>query len=102
MHANLIAFLKAHKLESFMSTFPNKSQIFGTTIPRINFETNPAPPLSMLFASIWGSFLAQVSALLLCQYTTTLSRGEGPDLFLQSGPEFQNLQKFFQELSSSQ
>ena len=51
----------------------------------------------MLFASIWDSFLAQASVLLLCHYTVTLSRGEGPDLFLQSGP-FQNFQKFFQEL----
>ena len=55
----------------------------------------------MLFASIWDSFLAQASVLLLCHYTVTLSRGEGPDLFLQSGP-FQNFQKFFQELTSSQ
>ena len=55
----------------------------------------------MFFASIWDSFLAQASVLLLCQYTTTLSREQGPDLFLQRGP-FQNFHKFFQELSWSQ
>ena len=52
----------------------------------------------MLFASIWDSFLAQASELLLFQYAATLSRGEGPDLFLQTGP-FQNFHKFFQELT---
>ena len=52
----------------------------------------------MLFASIWGSFLAQASVLLLFQYAATLIRGEGSDLFLQSGP-FQNFQNFLQELT---
>ena len=48
----------------------------------------------MFFANIWDSFLAQAAALLLSQYGTTLSKEQGPDLFLQSGP-FQNFQKFF-------
>ena len=52
--------------------------------------------LAMLFTSIWGSFLAQASVLLLCRYIAALRRGEGLDLFLQSEP-FQNFQKFFQE-----
>ena len=51
-------------------------------IPHINSDINPPPPLSMLFASIWDSFLAQASVLLLFQYAATLSRGEGPGLFL--------------------
>ena len=56
---------------------------------------------SMLFESIWDSFLAQASVLLLCQYNAILSWGEEPDSFLQSGT-FQKFQKFFQELSWSQ
>ena len=36
-----------------------------STIPHISSETHPLPPLSMLFASILGSFLAQVSVLLI-------------------------------------
>ena len=40
----------------------------------------------MLFASIRDSFLAQALVLLLFQYPATLSGGNGPDLFLQSGP----------------
>ena len=55
----------------------------------------------MLFASIRESFLAQASVLLLCQYAATLSRGKGPDLLLENEP-FQNFQKIFQELTSSQ
>ena len=47
--------------------------------------------LSMLFASVWESFLAQASLLLLFQYVATLSRRKGSDLFLQSGPS----QNFF-------
>ena len=55
----------------------------------------------MLFVSIWNSFLVQALVLLLFQYPATLSMGEGPDLFLQSGP-FQNFHKFFQVLTWSQ
>ena len=55
----------------------------------------------MLFGSIWGSFLGQAFLLLLLQYNTTLSRGRGPDFFLQSGP-FHNFHKFFHELTWSQ
>ena len=61
----------------------------------------PSTQLSMLLASIWDSFLAQASVLLLCQYPAALSRRKGPDLFLQSGP-FQNFCKFFQESTWSQ
>ena len=64
---------------------------FFQIIPHINSETNPLPQFSMLFASIWDSFLAQALVLLLFQNTATLSRGEGPDLFLQNEP-FQNFQ----------
>ena len=39
------------------------------------FEINPLPQLSMLFASIRGSLLAQASVLLLLQYAAILSRG---------------------------
>ena len=73
----------------------------GTTISHIISETNFPPPLSMLFASIWYSFLAQASVLLSYQYTVTLSRRKWPDLFLESGP-FQNFQKFFQDVNWSQ
>ena len=65
------------------------------------FEINPLPQLSMLFASIRGSLLAQASVLLLLQYAATLSRGERSDLFLQSG-SFQNFNKFSQALTWSQ
>ena len=65
------------------------------------FEINPLPQLSMLFASIRGSLLAQASVSLLLQYAATLSRGERSDLFLQSG-SFQNFNKFFQALTWSQ
>ena len=66
---------------------------FFWTIPHINSETNPPTPISMLFASIWDSFFAQASVLLLFQYCATLSRGEGPNLFLQKCtiPEFQEI-----------
>ena len=47
----------------------------------------------MLFASIWGSFLAQVSVLLLFQNAATLRIGEETDLFLKSEP-IQNFQNF--------
>ena len=40
-------------------------------------EPIPLLPLSMLFASIWDSFLVQASMLLRCQYTATLSREGG-------------------------
>ena len=43
--------------------------------------------------------MAQTSVLALCQYAATLSREEGPNLFLQSKP-LQNFHKFFQELNS--
>ena len=65
------------------------------------WDQSPFPPLSMLFGYIWDSFLAQASELLLFQYAATLSRGKGPDLFLQRGP-FKNFHKFFQELTWSQ
>ena len=39
--------------------------------------------------------------LLLCQYTATRGRWEGPGLLLYGGP-FHNLQKYFQNLSWSQ
>ena len=55
------------------------------------WDQSTSPPLSMLLASIWDSFLAQALVLLLCQYTVTLSRREGLNLFLQSG-SFQNFQ----------
>ena len=36
------------------------------------WDQSPLPPLSMLFASTWDSFLGQALVLLLCQYTATL------------------------------
>ena len=63
------------------------------TIPHINPETNPPPPIVNVvcyYLSLGTSFGA-----------ATLSRGKEPDLFLQSGP-LQNFQKFFQELTWSQ
>ena len=68
------------------------------TIPHVNSRPIPLPPLSMLFTSICDSLLTEASVLLLFQYAATLSRGEGSDLFLQSGP-FENFHKFFQELT---
>ena len=57
------------------------------TIPHINFETNPHPlHYQCCFASIWDSFLEKASVLPLFQYAATLSRGNGPNLFLQSWP----------------
>ena len=41
----------------------------------------PLPVLSMLFASIRDSFLAQALVLLLFQNAARLSRGEGPNFF---------------------
>ena len=86
--------------ESLFYTVPNECQYFqiGANYreifyPELKFQHNtwykfwdqsPLPPLSMLFSSIWDSFLAQASLLLLFQYVATLSRGKGPDLFLQS------------------
>ena len=72
-----------------------------TTIPRINSETNLPHAWTMLFTSIWNSFLAQSSGLLVFQYAATLSSGKGPDLFLQSRP-FQNLRKSFQKFTLPQ
>ena len=71
-----------------------------SAIPHINFETNPLRPIINLVCK-YLSLLAQASVLLLCQYAAILSRGKGPDSFLQSGP-FQNSHKFFQELTWSQ
>ena len=71
------------------------------TIPHINSEANPSPPLSMLFASIWDSFTAQALVLRFFKYATELSKGEGPYLFLESGP-FENFRNFFQKLTWSQ
>ena len=67
------------------------------TIPHINSEANPSPPLLMLFASIWDSFSAQALVLRFFQYATKLSKGEGPYLFLESGP-FKNSPEFFSEI----
>ena len=66
----------------------------------ISYLPIPLPPLPMLFSSIWDSSLAQASVLLLFQYSATLSRGKGPDLFLQIGPT-QDFHKFFHELTWS-
>ena len=57
--------------------------------------------MSLLFASIWDSLLAQASVLQFFEYAATLSKKEGPDLFLQSEPS-QNFYEFFQELTWSQ
>ena len=66
------------------------SSITHNTVPHINSETNPSPPPSINVACKYlRQFLTQASVLLLYQYATTLSRDEGADLFLQSGP-FQN------------
>ena len=70
------------------------------TIPHINSETDPPSPIISVVCKYLKQFLG-TGFLLLCQYTAILSRGEGPNLFLQGGP-FQNFQKFFQELSWSQ
>ena len=70
-------------------------------IPHTNSEANLSPPLSMLFASIWDSFSAQALVLRFLQYATKLSKGEGPYLFLESGP-FENFRNFFQKLTWSQ
>ena len=61
------------------------------TTPSINSETNSPSPIINVVSSICGSFLAQASVFLPCQYTATWSRGG--DLFLQSGsiPEFQEV-----------
>ena len=72
-----------------------------SAIPHINSETNPPPPIINVVCKYLRQFLDTSLVSLLCQYTATLSRGEGPDLFLQSGP-FQNFHKFFQELTWSQ
>ena len=63
-------------------SFWSKKQVFSNSFlfiylflrPHINSETNPLSPFSMLFASIWGRFVAQVSMLLLSQHAATLSR----------------------------
>ena len=73
-----------------LRTFSLSLACFGGYLQRIT--------TGHVVASIWDSFLAQASVLLLCQYAAALNRGEGPDLLLQSGP-FQSFQKFFQELT---
>ena len=70
-------------------------------MPHINSETNPPPPIVNVAFKYLRQFLAQASVLLLFRYAATLSKGEGPDLFLQSEP-FQSFQNFFQELTWSQ
>ena len=57
--------------------------------------------MSLLFASIWDSLLEQASVFQLFEYAATLSKKEGPDLFLQSEP-FQTFYEFFKELTWSQ
>ena len=47
---------------TFNKPYYEKSEF---AIPHENSETNPPPPLSMLFASIWDSFLAQATVFLL-------------------------------------
>ena len=61
----------------------------------------PLHLLSMLFSSIWESFLAKASMMLLFQYGATLSRRKGSDLFRHSGP-FLNFQIFLHKLTWSQ
>ena len=64
-----------------LSVFTIFLSISRPTIPHTNSETNPPPPWSLLFASVWDSFLAQATVLLLYQYAATLSRGKGHDYF---------------------
>ena len=64
-------------------------------MPHIIPETNLRSQFWILFLNIWNSFLAQASVLLPLQNAETLSREEGPDLFLKSEP-FQNFSKLFQ------
>ena len=66
-----------------------------STIPHINSETNPPPPIINVVCKYLRQFLDTSFGV------ASLSRGEGPELFLQSGP-FQNFHKFFQELTWSQ
>ena len=67
------------------------SIFFLEILKYLTYFLRPIPllPWSMLFASIWDSFLAQTSVLLLCQFAVTLSAVERADLFLQSRP-FEN------------
>ena len=61
--------------------------LFFKTISRINSETNPTSPIINGVCKYLRQFLCTSWALVLlfCQYAVTLSRGKGPDLFLQSG-----------------
>ena len=93
---NVIWYIRSHIACQSKNVF---CSLKCSTIPHTNSKTNL--PLSMLFASIWDRFLAQASVLLLCQYAAIFGRGEGADIFLQSG-QFQNSQKFFRELTWSQ
>ena len=60
------------------------------TIFHINSETNSFPQLSMLFASIWDSFLVQAPVLLLFQNAATLNRRRGASFISEKWaiPEF--------------
>ena len=104
VHCEILIIMPSHFPQTFQFAQRLMSHFFCTAVNywRVCLIYNAShkfwdpspPPLSMLFASIWDSFLAQASALLLCQYAATLSRGKGPDLFLESGP-FQDFKKFF-------
>ena len=67
------------------------------TIPHINSETNPLPPI----INVVRKYQAQASVLIFFQDGAISSRGKGLDLFQQSRP-FRNFHKFFQELTWSQ
>ena len=63
------------------------------TIPHINSKTNLSHPLSMFAASIWDSWLAQASVLLLFQYAAALSNGGGLIFFCKN--DHSRISRFF-------
>ena len=65
--------------------FWNIESFFSLELQYVTYVLRPISPSpwSMLFVSVWDSFLAQASVLLICQYVVTFSSGKGPDWFVK-------------------
>ena len=89
--------------EQYLNVSPvvNKAKsLVETTIPHINSETNLPHLIINVDCKYLRKFLGasfDVATLSIC---CNIEQGEGPDLFLQSGP-FQDFHNFFKELSWS-
>ena len=82
----LAVFFEYGKLFNFMDLFSYQHRLCLkiSTVPHINSETNPPVPIINIVCKYLRQFLGTSFGFVALPIYATLSRGEGPDLFLQS------------------